>query len=76
MMTCRVEFICDNDQKLILPFTLNEDNTLEYKILSDPPITDPKLQLGLGGILLEKFMEALQANGTPDNIDSMPENEG
>lgn len=76
MMTCKVEFICDNDQKLILPFTLNEDNTLEYKILSDPPITDPKLQLGLGGILLEKFMEALQANETTDNVDSTPENEG
>lgn len=75
-MTCKVEFICDNDQKLILPFTLNEDNTLEYKILSDPPITDPKLQLGLGGILLEKFMEALQANETTDNVDSTPENEG
>ena len=76
MMTCKVEFICDNDQKLILPFTLNEDNTLEYKILSDPPITDPKLQLGLGGILLEKFMEALQANETTDNVDSTLENEG
>lgn len=72
-MTCKVEFICDNDQKLILPFTLNEDGTLEYKILSEPPITDPKTQLGLGGILLEKFLESLQ--GTPDN-ESTTENEG
>lgn len=60
-MTCRVEFICNNDQKIIIPFTLHEDGTLEYKIETDPKITDPKLDLGLGGMLLERFLECLSA---------------
>lgn len=63
-MTCRVEFICNNDQKIIIPFTLHEDGTLEYKIETDPKITDPKLDLGLGGMLLERFLEYLSAPET------------
>ena len=58
-MTCRVEFICNNDQKIIIPFTLHEDGTLEYKIETDPKITDPKIDLGLGGILMERFLTSL-----------------
>ena len=70
-MTCRVEFICNNDQKIIIPFTLHEDGTLEYKIETDPKITDPKLDLGLGGMLLEQFLECLSApdaESTDNNI--------
>lgn len=70
-MTCRVEFICNNDQKIIIPFTLHEDGTLEYKIETDPKITDPKLDLGLGGILMERFLECLsapEAESTDNNI--------
>lgn len=58
-MTCRVEFICNNDQKIIIPFTLHEDGTLEYKIDTEPKITDPKIDLGLGGILMERFLTSL-----------------
>jgi hypothetical protein len=58
-MTCRVEFICNNDQKIIIPFTLHEDGTLEYKIETDPKITDPKIDLGLGGMLMERFLTSL-----------------
>lgn len=60
-MTCKVEFICNNDQKIIIPFTLHEDGTLEYKIETEPKITDPKIDLGLGGMLLERFLECLSA---------------
>lgn len=63
-MTCRVEFICNNDQKIIIPFTLHENGTLEYKIETDPKITDPKLDLGLGGMLMERFLEYLSAPET------------
>lgn len=65
MMNCKVEFICENDQKIILPFTLHEDGNLEYKIITEPKITDPKTDLGLAGQLLEHFLTSLQ----------MPENE-
>jgi hypothetical protein len=58
-MTCRVEFICNNDQKIIIPFTLHEDGTLEYKIDTEPKITDPKIDLGLGGMLMERFLTSL-----------------
>lgn len=70
-MTCRVEFICNNNQKIIIPFTLHEDGTLEYKIETDPKITDPKLDLGLGGMLMERFLECLsapEAESTDNNI--------
>lgn len=70
-MTCRVEFICNNDQKIIIPFTLHEDGTLEYKIETDPKITDPKLDLGLGGMLMERFLECLsvpKVESTDNNI--------
>lgn len=70
-MTCKVEFICNNDQKIIIPFTLHEDGTLEYKIETDPKITDPKLDLGLGGMLMERFLECLsapEAESTDNNI--------
>lgn len=70
-MTCRVKFICNNDQKIIIPFTLHENGTLEYKIETDPKITDPKLDLGLGGILMERFLECLsapEAESTDNNI--------
>ena len=58
-MTCRVEFICNNDQKIIIPFTLHDNGTLEYKIETDPKITDPKFDLGLGGMLMERFLTSL-----------------
>lgn len=58
-MTCRVEFICNNDQKIIIPFTLHENGELEYKIETDPKITDPKIDLGLGGLLMERFLTSL-----------------
>ena len=72
-MTCRVEFICNSDQKIIIPFTLHEDGTLEYKIETDPKITDPKIDLGLGGILMERFLTCLQAPETemPDSNNTL-----
>ena len=68
-MTCRVEFICNNDQKIIIPFTLHEDGSLEYKIETVPKITDPNFDLGLGGMLMERFLTCLQAPETemPDS---------
>lgn len=68
MMNCKVEFICENDQKIILPFTLHEDGSLEYKIITEPKITDPKTDLGLAGQLLEHFLTSLQiSENDPDN---------
>lgn len=74
MNNCTVQFICNEDQKIILPFTLHENGELEYKILSEPPITDPKLDLGLGGLLLEKFLFALQGNPDTNNEEVTNEN--
>jgi hypothetical protein len=38
---------------------LHEDGTLEYKIDTEPKITDPKIDLGLGGMLMERFLTSL-----------------
>mgnify|MGYP006340038823 CR=1 FL=1 len=66
-MTCRVEFICNNDQKIIIPFTLHETGELEYKIETDPKITDPKIDLGLGGMLMEREFEVVVRGSVATN---------
>lgn len=71
MMNCKVEFIYEEhedvklNKKIVVPFTLHEDGSLEYHIITEPKITDPKTDLGLAGQLLEHFLTSLQ----------MPENE-
>ena len=59
METCKVEFINQSGQKIIIDFTLDDDGSLEFKPSYDPVITDPKTNLGLGGQLCEVLIAAL-----------------
>jgi hypothetical protein len=59
-MNCNVTFEQDN-QKLIIEFFEDEQGYLTYKPHFDPPI-DEKTQLGLLGLLCEKFIDSLHQN--------------
>lgn len=64
METCKVEFISESEQKIILDFNLTKDGHLDYKPSFEPKIVDPKINLGLAGQLCEIFLTALIS---PDN---------
>lgn len=62
MENCKVEFICDSGQKIIFDFSLEDDGSLEYKPSFEPKLTDPTINLGLGGQLCQTFITALYEN--------------
>lgn len=65
METCKVEFINQSGQKIILDFSLYENGELEYKPSFEPKV-DPKTDLGLAGQLCEIFISTLhQTTDTP-----------
>lgn len=59
METCKVEFICESGQKIVLDFSLDNNGDLNYKPSFEPKLTDPKTNLGLAGQLCEIFISAL-----------------
>lgn len=65
METCKVEFINNIGQKIILDFSLDEKGNLDYKPSFEPKV-DPKTNLGLSGQLCEIFVTALINTGTKD----------
>lgn len=56
-MNCNVTFEQEN-QKLIVEFTVDETGELTYKPHFEPQV-DNKTQLGLLGFLAEKFIDSL-----------------
>lgn len=73
METCKVEFVSQNGQKIILNFSLHENGELEYKPSFEPQV-DPKTNLGLSGQLCEIFISALYR--TTDSQDINKKDEG
>lgn len=67
METCKVEFICESGQKIILDFSLMDNGDLDYKPSFEPKLTDPKTNLGLTGQLCEIFIAALIKNSRPED---------
>lgn len=59
MSACKVEFITENGQKIVLDFSVNDKGFVEYKPSFEPQITDPKFNLGLAGELCQIFIEAI-----------------
>ena len=59
MSICRVEFITDTEQKIVLDFSITEDNRIEFKPSYDPPIADPRINLGLAAELCQRFVDAI-----------------
>lgn len=69
MQTCKVEFINDTGQKIILDFTLDDKGALEYHPSYEPKITDPKTDLGIAGQLCLLLVSALHNSGTEEKKD-------
>lgn len=59
METAKVEFTTSSGQKIIIDFTLDENDNLDYTPSYEPKITDPKTNLGLAGQLCEIFITTL-----------------
>lgn len=74
MEKCKVEFINNEGQKIILNFDLDDNGNLEYKPSFEPKV-DPKTNLGLTGKLCEIFITALVNTSKPEeqlNKDEKP----
>jgi hypothetical protein len=71
MATCKVIFQGEDDQKIILDFTA-DDSGLEYKPTFEPPIDDPKKDLGLAGALCQFMVERLSEIGDKPEITTIP----
>lgn len=69
MQKCKVHFITDTEQKIVLDFTLGDNGEIDMKPSFDPPVNDPKLDLGFAGELCEFFIKALSNPGKTDNND-------
>ena len=65
METCKVEFINQDGQKIVLNFSLYENGELEYKPSFEPKV-DPKTNLGLSGQLCEIFLCSLYKTDNKD----------
>lgn len=66
METCKVEFINQVGQKIILDFNLDDQGNLDYKPSFEPKV-DPKTNLGLSGKLCEIFITAIVNAGEKEN---------
>lgn len=68
METCKVEFINQTGQKIILEFTLQDDGNLDYKPSFEPKLIDPKTNLGLAGQFCEMFLTTLLKGNNVEDI--------
>lgn len=74
MTKCKVTFTNEDNQSIILDFTLNDDGSLEYKPSFEPKLTDPKKDLGLAGQFVQILLTALhEEDKTEDQNESVTE---
>ena len=73
MSICKVEFIAESGQKIVLDFNVTDDNQVEFKPSYDPPITDPRTVMGLAGELCARFVTMLTTK--PEIEDNKNESE-
>ena len=66
MEICKVEFISNTEQKIIIDFSLDELGNLEYKPSFEPKV-NPKTNLGLAGKLCEIFITSLINSSDVEN---------
>lgn len=64
MRNCQITFKEDN-QMIIVDFTLDDNMDADYKIRMEPEIKDKNQDIGLAGQLCQIFLEALH-NGSED----------
>lgn len=59
MQKCQVLFKTQYGQTIVLNLTVEDTGDLVYSHSFDPPINDPKTDLGLAGYLCEEFLKYL-----------------
>lgn len=65
MDKCQITFK-ENNQSIIIDFTVDNNDNADYNIKMDPEIKDKNENLGLAGYLCQIFLEAIHNNGSPE----------
>lgn len=65
MDKCQITFK-ENNQSIIIDFTVDDNDNADYNIKMDPEIKDKNENLGLAGYLCQIFLEAIHNNGSPE----------
>lgn len=63
MDKCQITFK-ENNQSIIIDFTVDDNDNADYNIKMDPEIKDKNENLGLAGYLCQIFLEAIHNNGS------------
>lgn len=63
MEKCKVTFSNESGQNIVIDFTVDDKDNLDYKPHFEPKLKDPKQELGLMGVLCEIFMQSLHSQG-------------
>lgn len=68
MDKCQITFK-ENEQSIIVDFTVDDNGNADYNVKMDPEIKDNNTTLGLAGFLCQMFLEAVHNNGNPEEIE-------
>lgn len=66
MEKCKVTFTNESDQSIVLDFTVDDEDNLDYKAHFEPKLKDPKQNLGIIGVLCEIFIQSLHNEQTTE----------
>jgi hypothetical protein len=69
MRNCQITFK-EDDQMIIVDFTIDDNMEADYKIRFVPEIKDENTDIGLAGHLCQMFLEALHGGSESDNVES------
>ena len=69
MDKCQITFK-ENEQNIIVDFTVDDNGNADYNVKMDPEIKDKDTNLGLAGFLCQMFLEAVHRNGSPEEVES------
>lgn len=65
MNKCKITFE-EDDKKIIMDFTIDDDDNADYNITMDPEVKSKDEDIGLKGYLCQLFIEAIHRNGEPE----------
>lgn len=65
MNNCKITFE-EDDKKIVVDFTVDDNDVADYKITMIPEIKDKSENMGLKGYLCQLFLEAIHNGATPE----------
>lgn len=68
MDKCQITFK-ENEQSIIVDFTVDDNGNADYNVKMDPEIKDKDTNLGLAGFLCQMFLESVHSNSSPEEVE-------